>query len=528
MMGQAFWRFLLKRTLPPDYLSTCKFAVFGLGDSSYPKYNVVAKKLDVRLGALGGQRLCARGLGDEQNPNGYLNELDPWSDQLWQRLETLFPLSSPLNIAPLALPPPRHEVLLMPCDTSRDWHDDILVSGSLHSTGPTWSRGHPFYAEVTENRRITAEDHWQDVRHIELDLGDSAITYEPGDVLCIQPRNLPDVSEAFLKLLGLDHNTVVRFSRTDSTREPVTCSLQEVAERYLDFQASPKRSLFELLSFFASAEREKERLSYFASAEGTDDMYDYNYRSKRTICEVFRDFPSLRVPLPYLLDLIPRINPRYFSIASSLHVCPGQVQITAAIVNYTTPLNHTRVGVCTSWLSSLNRGDRLPVWVKAGALQLPADPSSPIIMVGPGTGCAPFHSFCQERLWLRSQGVDVGPAMLFFGCRYENKDFLYGSEWKELLGQEEDIFVCAFSRQSADQKVYVQDKIAEFRDLIWQRLFLRGATLYISGAAKRMPPAVRDAVVGVASSVGRLSSEDAEMAVRTLEQQKRLQMETWS
>lgn len=174
-------------------------------------------------------------------------------------------------------------------------------------------------------------------------------------------------------------------------------------EHYLDIQGVPRRYFFELLSHFTSSDLEKEKLLEFCSAEGQEELCSYCYRQKRTTSEVLQDFPSAcaNIPFKYLFDLIPPIQPRAFSIASSLKAHPDEVQLLVAVVNYKTKLIKPRQGLCSTWLASLdplNKDCRVPVWVKKGTISFPKALDAPIVMVGPGTGCAPFRSLIEERV----------------------------------------------------------------------------------------------------------------------------------
>src|SRR5690606_31013175 len=169
--------------------------------------------------------------------------------------------------------------------------------------------------------------------------------------------------------------------------------------------------------------------------DAIQELYNYNQKEKRTYVEVFEDFSSVKLPLDYLLDIIPPIQPRYFSISSSQLMTPNQVHITVAIVKFKTPYKRIRKGMCSSWLESLDptKNDKIfvPVWIRKGTMNLPKEPTTPIIMVGPGTGFAPFRSFIQTRAF-QAKTSTVGTTILFFGNRKEKMDFLYSEELKSL------------------------------------------------------------------------------------------------
>jgi len=296
----------------------------------------------------------------------------------------------------------------------------------------------------------------------------------------------------------------------------------------------PEGFFFEMLSYFTEEPREKERLLEFASSQGQDELTDYCTRPKRTATEVLRDFPGVHIPLHYLLDTMPKIRPRPFSISSSQHLFPNQAHITVAIVSYKTYLKAPRIGLCTAYLASLdpsnNEDIRVNIYTQCGYITMPRDPSTPMVMVGPGTGLAIFRAFIQERKYLAEQGNNtLGEAVFYFGCRYRNKDYLYGTEWEDHVkrGHITALFV-AFSRDQ-DQKIYVQHLMArkEHATQLWDLLANKQGCFYLSGSARRMPQDVRDAVRAAVMSEGGKSEEEAEAFLKHLEKDKRYCVETW-
>lgn len=290
--------------------------------------------------------------------------------------------------------------------------------------------------------------------------------------------------------------------------------------------ASPRRFFFEVLSHVATAPHEAERLQYFASAEGRDDLYQYNQRegtrasvctcihtntidAGRTVVEVLTvDFPSATPSLEWLLQAAPRLQARAFSIASSPRAHPGQLHLTVAVVQWTTPYKRQRQvgsialrplddaqivtmppmhhqGLCSSWLASLAPAAPVPVWVSRGSLSLPP-PSTPLVLVGPGTGVAPLRSVLHERAALAASGSPVAPSLLFFGCRSASGDCYYQHEWEGMGGVLWEGRVVVACSRDGPSKVYVQDKIREHGASVW-RLLEGGAHVCVCGSANKMP-----------------------------------------
>ncbi|XP_058946686.2 NADPH-dependent diflavin oxidoreductase 1-like isoform X1 [Pocillopora verrucosa] len=535
---KKFWRFILRRNLPVNSLSGLSFAVLGLGDSSYPKFNFIAKKLNKRLIQLGGRELQRVGLADDQHDLGPDAVVDPWLKQLWEKMLRIHPLPAGKDIISANVRPhSRFKVIFVDTsnhvteDTNKACESSLIENGAVMSDSSP-SRRHPFNAQLISNNRVTSPDHWQDVRLVQFDIKGSGISHSPGDVLMVQPSNLPDVVQEFMNLLSLEPEKMFHLEQNDPDlpvphQLPQPCSIKHLVEHYLDIQGVPRRYFFELLSHFTSSELEKEKLQEFCSAEGQEELYSYCYRQKRTTLEVLQDFPSAsaNIPFEYLFDLIPPIQPRAFSIASSLKAHPDEVQLLVAVVNYNTKLVKPRRGLCSTWLASLdplNKDCRVPVWVKKGTISFPKALDSPIVMVGPGTGCAPFRSLIEERV-----SQSAGDCVLFFGCRNSNKDFFFQDQWGPLVENGSLQLFTAFSRDQED-KIYVQHRLLEHSFLVWDLLVNKQGWFYIAGNSQRMPTDVTDALLEIFMKEGKMDRPNAEEFHKKLESTRHLQSETWS
>nr|XP_041575592.1 NADPH-dependent diflavin oxidoreductase 1 isoform X2 [Taeniopygia guttata] len=521
---KMFWRFLFRKNLPASSLCQLDYAVLGLGDSSYPKFNFIAKKLHKRLLQLGGSPLLPVALGDDQHDLGPDAVVDPWLVALWDKILALYPLPPGLEIiSPDVRLPPKYTLHYLPEDSPHPESD--LLQPAAPQAAPC--ELHPFAARVVSNQRVTAPSHFQDVRLIEFDIAGSGITFRAGDVAMIQPQNCPEDVQQFCQLLRLEPHRRFVLEPTEPGTSlppllPQPCSIQYLVTHYLDISCVPRRSFFELLAYFSTNELEREKLQEFSSAQGQEELYSYCNRPRRTTLEVLWDFPhaTCAIPADYLLDLIPRIRPRAFSIASSM-----LMQILVAVVRYKTRLSKPRRGLCSTWLASLNpeQGDvRVPLWVKTGGMKFPADPATPVIMIGPGTGVAPFRAAIQERVALGCRG-----NCLFFGCRHQSKDFYCQTEWEELVTKGFLTLFTAFSRDQ-EEKVYVQHRIRENGKLVWELLSSENAHVYLAGNAKQMPAAVAEALQSVLQLEGGLSPSEAEEHLTALERSRRFQSETWS
>uniref|UniRef100_A0A3Q3X0Y2 NADPH-dependent diflavin oxidoreductase 1 n=1 Tax=Mola mola TaxID=94237 RepID=A0A3Q3X0Y2_MOLML len=521
-----FWRFIFKKSLPVGSLSRLDCAILGLGDSSYPKFNFVAKKLHKRLVQLGARVLLPVGLADDQHDLGSDAVIDPWLTAFWDKVLTLFP--SVADVIPLREDEPLPPTYIFHfLDSIKEITDQRRID-----TGQTVpSHSHPFLSRLVSNRRVTEASHFQDVRLIEFDITGSNIEFAAGDVVMMHPCNAAEDVQQFCQLLRLDPDASFTLTATDNTavpaRLPQPCTVRHLVESYLDISAVPRRSFFELLSTFATNELEHDKLVEFSSAAGQEELHSYCNRPRRTALEVLADFPHTvaELKVDYLLNLFPEIQPRAFSIASSLQAHPHSLQILVAVVRYKTKLYKPRRGLCSTWLASLDPAQGevyVPLWVKKGTLKFPVEKDTPVIMVGPGTGVAPFRSAFQERI---AQGKNAN--VLFFGCRSETKDFFFSSEWEEGVKAAQLTLFTAFSRDQ-EEKVYVQHRVRENAKLLWDLIANKRGCFYIAGNAKQMPASVQDALKEVFQKEGGISPYNAEQMLEAMERSGQFQSETWS
>ncbi|KAF8529095.1 riboflavin synthase domain-like protein [Hysterangium stoloniferum] len=535
-----FWKMLLRSDLPSDLLEYMEYAVFGLGDTAYEKFCWAAKKLVRRLESLGAKEICPRGEGDEQHSFGLEGGLDPWIETLFATLLTLYPLPPEENV----LPPGQlrtSRVSISPLEGPKHLPDLRLVKSPEKRQ----------WATLNINKRITSPDWYQDVRHLEFDL-DSEVEYQPGDIAVIYPEApAEDVDEILIRMGWANEGdeslhivakpggmpilltwfwTINAYCILSSEQPlpphvPPILTLRDIFTKYVDINAVPRRSFFDLLRHFADDDLEKGKLDEFCTLEGQEDLYDYCQRVRRTIREVIAEFRSVKVPREYIFDLFPPLRPRQFSIASSSKVHPSQIQLCVAIVQYKTKLKALRRGVCTTYLSSLPKGSRILIEFQKGLIQPPPDITTPIICVGPGTGIAPMRAMIEQRIY---HGAEDNT--LYFGCRSAVKDQHYRTEWEDRMrvGTLRYRLSCSRDGEEGKAKIYVQDLLEQDVESVWEILNNRKGYLYISGSSNKMPIAVKKAVEQSAISVGGLSEVQAQAFISRLEREARLFEECWS
>ncbi|KAJ1887146.1 NAPDH-dependent diflavin reductase [Kickxella alabastrina] len=507
---RKFWRFLLRKSLPHDALSALRFAVFGLGDSHYDGFNFAAKRLFRRLKALGAGEIVGRGDGDDAHYLGLDGALDPWLGRLWAGVEAICPL-------------PRE---IMPEDTVPEpvFRVEPAVGGEERAIEPAEERAMAVgdgsvAARLVLNERLTATDHFQDVRHLQF-APQARLSWAPGDTCMLRPSNPSSAATAFLHTMHwADQPVAIAGSPGLPQWVPRHTTLWHLAKHCLDITAVPRRSFFELLRVFSDHPAERDRLAELASTQGQDDLLAYCVRPRRTILEVLDDFPHSRVPLRYLLDVFPLINERAYSISSHAAGEP-RVDLTVAVVEHRTVMQAPRLGLCSQWLRRMRVGEAVRMRVERGTMRLPDD-ARPVIMVGPGTGIAAFMAFIGRR---REQAR--GDSLLFFGCRRSSADFLYEQQLRSWVDEGWLALFCAFSRED-EGAAYVQRRIGENWRVLWEMISERDAMVYVSGSANGMPQDVRRAFVAVAVRGGGLSEDDALAYVRSMERQGRYQEECW-
>ena len=441
-------------------LPQLKFAVFGLGDSSYPKYCAVSRELDARLTALGGQRFLQLGEADLD----FETIAAAWSAQALEKAR---------------------EILSVPTASARALNPLHAVAAT-----PRHTREQPFAATVLENQRIVASECGRDVRHIELSLKGSGLRYEAGDAIGVWPHNPPSLVDQWLAALKLDGS--------------------------LEVDHQGKRLP---LARWLSHEREITRLtrSFIAGQAAVSDHVDLRnvldpdqrqafaalLESHQPI-DLLHQFPGAWDATELVSTLRP-LTPRLYSIASSPKlVGHDEVHLTVGVVAYTAH-GRAHVGAASAFLAGAGDESRLPVFVEANErFRLPVDRSRDVIMIGPGTGVAPFRAFVQER----EATAATGRNWLFFGNRHFQQDFLYQVEWQEALRSGAlSRLDLAFSRDTAS-KVYVQQRLRQNgRELYeWLR---EGAHLYVCGDSLHMAKDVNDALLDIIATHGCLSAEDA-------------------
>ncbi|MGS2723137.1 assimilatory sulfite reductase (NADPH) flavoprotein subunit [Porticoccus sp. GXU_MW_L64] len=458
----AFHEFLFSRKAPK--LDNLKFSVMGLGDSSYEQFCQTAKEFDERLAELGGERTHSRIDADVD----YSGEQKQWIEQ-WQSVAEQL-----------------QKTVARP---------KLSVVGGADVAQPQWSKFQPFSAEVINSIGITGRGSEKTIQHVEISLEESGLQYQPGDALGVWPQNHADLVDEVLQLTALDGETSVQIDDAETTlRNALTNQreLTQVSKKFLENLAADSEQLQQLL--------DGERKDLVAFMQRT--------QMAELLSLVPRQWQAQQ-----LVDQLPGITPRLYSIASSTDAVDEEVHLTVGLVADERN-GQVRFGAASRFLADISEGDSVRVFVEHNRhFKLPENGDTPIIMVGPGTGVAPFRSFMQQR----DANGDSGDNWLLFGNPHFHTDFLYQTDWqgwkKSGLLTRIDL---AFSRDQKD-KIYVQDRMAENSADLYQWL-QNGAHFYVCGDQKNMARAVDETLHQI---VAEQSGQGDDYAADYLKQLKR-------
>jgi sulfite reductase (NADPH) flavoprotein alpha-component len=374
---------------------------------------------------------------------------------------------------------------------------------------PTYSRANPFPAKLLVNRRLSGPGSEKDTRHIELSLAGSGLSYEVGESIAVYPTNCPELVKEMIATLGASGEESV-----PNNKGGTTTFREALLRDYSITQPTPK-----ILRAIAERASAAPLLNELLDPDRKQDLDTYLW-GMETI-DFLEEHPSIRFAPAEFVGLLSKLQPRLYSVASSLKAFPEQVHFIIDVVTYESH-GRQRKGVCSTFLADRCDHSPVPVFPSKSKFHLPEDNDVPIIMVGPGTGVAPFRAFLQERQAIGARGK----TWLFFGAQREQSDFSYREEFEKFSA---DGWLTrldtAFSRDQA-QKIYVQHRMLEAGDEIWKWLE-EGAYFYVCGDAKRMAKDVDAALRKIVQEKGGLKIEAASDYVEKLKTNKRYRRDVY-
>ncbi|KAM0299688.1 hypothetical protein HYE67_006026 [Fusarium culmorum] len=501
-----FWKRLLRKKLPPGCLASVNYTTFGLGDSTYLKFNWAARKLNRRLDQLGAATFIDPYEADEQFPDGLDGSFVRWTGRLYNHFLEHHP-------APSGLEPIPDDVILPP-----KWSLETTIQNSTETNGhvPSSLENIPsstllpipdgWTATLVGNDRLTPEKHWQDVRLISFDIprrDGVKLACVPGDCLTIYPKNFPQDVQRLITLMEWEDIADKPLDLSQCESLPTNLftdsknTLRELLLNNIDFTAIPRRSFLKNMSYFSTNPDHKERLLEFTMAEYLDEYFDYATRSRRSILEVLEEFSSVKLPAERLFDIFPLIRGRDFSIANGgVHQShptdenKTRIELLVALVKYRTVLRKPREGLCSRYLDNIPMNSTLTVTRKPvlSPIHGAQNAQRPLVAIATGTGLAPIRALLHERLTQPSPG----PMYLFFGNRNREADYFFQQEFDALVTEGQLNVFLAFSRDQRN-KIYVQDRLLEEAKRIEEVIFDNGI-FCVCGGSTKMADAAKKAV----------------------------------
>ncbi|CAG5163888.1 uncharacterized protein ALTATR162_LOCUS6572 [Alternaria atra] len=538
-------------------LSKLNYVTFGLGNNTYEHYNSMVRNVDKYLTRLGATRLGAAGEGDD-GAGTMEEDFLAWKEPMWAAVAEKMGLEERE-----AMYEPVFEITERP-DLSAE--DDTVYLGEPNKNhlegnqkGP-FNANNPFIAPIVESAELFNSPN-RNCLHMEISIAGSNLSYTTGDHIAIWPNNAGKEVDRLFKILGKEdqRHTVIAVKGLDPTAKvpfPSPTTYDAAVRFHIEINAAVSRQLVSVIAQFAPNDDIKAEIVKLGSDKDyfKEHVTDRNLNLAQLLEITGKGVTWDKIPFSFLFETMVKIQPRYYSISSSSLVQKDKISITAIVESIEKPgAPYALKGVTTNYLLALKQkqhgdpnpdphglnyaitgprnkydGIHVPVHVRHSNFKLPSDPSKPIIMVGPGTGVAPFRGFVQERAAQAKAGQNVGKTILFFGCRKQSEDFMYADEWKQYQADLGDKFEMhtAFSRDGP-KKIYVQNKLEEAGEEV-NRLLEQKAYFYVCGDAAHMAREVNTLLGKIISKYRNVSETKGEEIVKAMRASNQYQEDVWS
>ncbi len=506
--------------LQPDSLKGVNYTVFGCGNREWAAtFQAIPRLIDSKLEQYGARRIYPPGEGDASED--FAGDFEDWYKPLWREAARNLGLVTDLPATP---------------EQQTLYQVEVVTE---HATHPLAAVFGARLMEIAENRELHTKDgpcpSERSTRHLEVALP-AGVTYQAGDHLGVLPINSKELVNRVTERFGIDKDATIRLhtNARGTTILPLNTPVRvfDLLSEYVEVQDVASRKHIRVL---AEATRNPEEKARLLALAGDDEVSRARYRDdvlakRKSVLDLLEELPACDLSFEQYLSMLSRLAPRYYSISSSPLVEANQCSITVGVVEAPARKGYgTYYGVCSTYLAGQLKGSAIFSLVKdtKSPFRLPADPRTPLIMVGPGTGLAPFRGFLQERAVQKAQGKQVGPALLFFGCRTPQQDFIYEDELRRFEQQGVTKLEKAFSRVPGQKKTYVQDSILANQGQVW-RLLEQGAFIYVCGEGGHMAPAVQQAFLDVYKMQTGSDQAAAAQWMQDLQAQNRYLVDVWA
>ncbi|GIE82774.1 NADPH--cytochrome P450 reductase [Actinoplanes philippinensis] len=499
--------------IPAGALDQVRFAVLGNGNTQWATYQAYPRRVFGKLAAAGARPLVERGETDAAGD--FDGMAQSWLNGLWSALATEFGATSQAGSGPRYSVEVLGDDQIRPAVVSAQAHPVMVMSADELVGDPAglWD--------------FSREAPRPGVKAITVQLPEG-VTYSAGDHLAVYAKNAPDLVDWALHTLRVSRDLVIRLGQNGERPTglpigvPVTAGL--LLTDFVELQEPATRGQIEALAQHTECPWTTRQLTAWTTSP---DLYADEILAKRvSVLSLLERFPAVELPFAVFLELVGTIRPRFYSISSSPVADPSLVTITVGLVDGPSRAGNGRYrGMCSQYLAKLSPGDVFygHVRVPAPPFRLPADPATPLILIGPGTGFAPLRGFLQERALTEGRG----PAMLFYGCRHPSHDWLYRAEMEQWAADGVTDLHLAFSAVDGHPYRFVQEALAAQGDAVWE-LLDQGAHIYLCGDGARMAPAVRDELYAIFRRHTGATTVEAEAWLRSLEAAGRYQQDVFA